>query len=351
MILCRLISRVFLLLRARTTVTKGEEVRIVRTPKNKFDNNACNVATIAGDIFGSVPSGLCAQISPLLDRKEGDFTVEAVMLEGHGENSTKVYELAMELKLTFPFVRDVRNVIPQALVMSALQYGSTAPIVEQRQAGKRTRGADDSSDEEPLHKRRRQGHSPSVTVIPSLAENSSANRPDLPAASTSSEDVDKALPVVQEIASTHAQKPATVVKSADSDQVIYGARPENDDPRVKFTRVEHPDAQLCLRWWPGDERECFFDVVEWPDTSKIFDQSTLSILTFRVDGAQENLQSLEEIWESVSGERVEGDRRWCVPLGSVLKRTFQRHGMDRPTTTSVSCPFAKDGSPSPFPIL
>ncbi|KZV95948.1 hypothetical protein EXIGLDRAFT_449476 [Exidia glandulosa HHB12029] len=197
----------------KATVSRGEKVRIVRTPKNKFDNNACNVATAAGDIFGSVPHGLCAQISPLLDRKEGDFTVEGTMLEGHAEKA-KVYELAMELKLTFPLVPAVRNAIPLALVHAALQYGSTAPVVEQHQAVKRARAADDSSDEEPLHKRQRQGPASSVDATLPAEKESPRKRPHVPL------DIwDKLNRVRESTASPPSREPMAVDAHG---QIIYG---------------------------------------------------------------------------------------------------------------------------------
>ncbi|KAI0730200.1 SNF2 family N-terminal domain-containing protein [Fomitopsis betulina] len=76
-------------------VGTGEEVRLVREPRNKYDANAIQVKNIGGTQVGHIKREYSAKLSPLLD--QGLITVEGVMQEGNMKGMH--YQLSMTLKI------------------------------------------------------------------------------------------------------------------------------------------------------------------------------------------------------------------------------------------------------------
>ncbi|KAF7790393.1 hypothetical protein EIP86_001348 [Pleurotus ostreatoroseus] len=79
-------------------VGAGEEVRLVREPRNRYDRNAIKVENIGGTQVGHVPRDKASLLAPLIDR--GSITVEGVMHEGNLTGFS--YSLSMTIKIYGP---------------------------------------------------------------------------------------------------------------------------------------------------------------------------------------------------------------------------------------------------------
>ncbi|TCD63046.1 hypothetical protein EIP91_006059 [Steccherinum ochraceum] len=80
-------------------VGMGEEVRLIREPRNRYDPNAIKVENIGRTQVGHIPKNIAAKLAPLLDQNL--VTIEGIMLEGNLSGGLK-YNLAMTLKIFGP---------------------------------------------------------------------------------------------------------------------------------------------------------------------------------------------------------------------------------------------------------
>ncbi|EKM54585.1 uncharacterized protein PHACADRAFT_197015 [Phanerochaete carnosa HHB-10118-sp] len=81
-------------------VGPGEEVRLIREPRNQYDRNAIKVENIGRTQVGHVPRQDAARFAPMMDR--GGITLEGVMHEGNLGVRGKTYQLAMTIKIYGP---------------------------------------------------------------------------------------------------------------------------------------------------------------------------------------------------------------------------------------------------------
>ncbi|KAH8108075.1 SNF2 family N-terminal domain-containing protein [Cristinia sonorae] len=79
-------------------VGMGEEVRLIREPRNQYDRNAIKVENIGRQQVGHIPRQVASKLAPLMDRNE--VNVEGVMLEGNLSGGK--YTLALTLKIYGP---------------------------------------------------------------------------------------------------------------------------------------------------------------------------------------------------------------------------------------------------------
>ncbi|KXN85344.1 Putative SWI/SNF-like matrix-associated actin-dependent regulator [Leucoagaricus sp. SymC.cos] len=103
-------------------VGPGEEVVLVREPRNRFDANAIQVKNIGQDQVGHIPRAVAAKLAPLLDRNS--ITVEGVINDGNLGRSN-AYTLSLTLRIYV--VADTLDVLePQLVWATPSQRGGAA---------------------------------------------------------------------------------------------------------------------------------------------------------------------------------------------------------------------------------
>lgn len=95
--------------------------------------------------------------------------------------------------------------------------------------------------------------------------------------------------------------------------------PLANDPDIPLVTVICPSVpelggSFTLRWWHGDEDDCFFD---FPSTAARPTGAPRKLMLQYPDGTE--VLSLEEEWERATGESLGAvEKRYSVPVGSCI---------------------------------